>query len=270
MPRPGQKTPMDTLFFIASKLIWGLIGPESWLFIGLVLAALGLLLGRRRLAGWSLGLTLGFALSVAILPVGDMAMRPLEERYPIPDLPETVTGIIVLGGAEDGIWTVQGPQVRFNEAAERFTEGVRLAKLYPEARLLFTGGSGSISNTEAIRVPPERTTASVFFLEQGIPPAQLVIESASRNTAENARLSYEMMQPQPGETWILVTSAFHMERSVRTFRAAGWTEILPWPVDFRVRPFRWGVGWDFAYNLRQLNVAAKEYVGLLAYSLTGR
>ncbi|WP_112308660.1 YdcF family protein [Pseudogemmobacter bohemicus] len=261
---------MDTVFFIASKIIWGLIGPESWLFIGLALVALGLFLGRRRLAGWSLGLTLGFALSVAILPLGDIAMRPLEERYPIPDLPQNVTGIIVLGGAEDGIWTVQGPQVRFNEGAERFTEGLRLAKLYPDAKLLFSGGIGAVGNIEAIRVPPEQTTAGVFFLEQGIPAAQMVIESASRNTAENARLSYDMMQPKPGETWILVTSAFHMERSLRTFRAAGWTEILPWPVDFRARPFAWGVGWNFAYNLRQLNVAMKEYIGLLAYGLTGR
>ena len=155
---------MDTIFFVASKLIWGLIGPESWLVIGLVLTCLGLLLGRRRLAGWAAGLTLAFTLSVAILPVGDLALRPLEMANPIPPMPEKVAGILVLGGAEDGIWTPFGPQPRFNEGAERFTEALRLARLFPEAKLVFSGGSGAIGNVSARVAPPEQTTAMVFFL----------------------------------------------------------------------------------------------------------
>ncbi|NPD13942.1 YdcF family protein [Xinfangfangia sp. D13-10-4-6] len=270
---------MDTLFFAASKIIWTLIRPETWLVIGLALTCLGLFLGRRRLAGWSGGLTLSYALVLAILPVGDWALRPLELRYPIPAPPARVDGILVLGGAEDGLWTAQGRQVRFNEGGERFTEALRLARLYPEAKLVFSGGSGALGNLGALAVAPENTTAMVFFLEQGIAPERLILETASRNTAENAAFSLKMLDPRPDQTWLLVTSAFHMERSMRTFAAAGWvtagagTEggLLAWPTDFRSRPFPWaGLGWNLAYNLRQLDVATKEYVGLVAYALTGR
>ncbi len=261
---------MDTLFFVASKVVWLVIGPESWLVIGLGLTCLGLFLGRRRLAGWAAGLTFAVMLTVAILPVGEMALRPLESLHPIPEMPDEVAGILVLGGAEDGIWTPFGPQPRFNEGAERFTEALRLARLFPDAKLVFSGGSGAIGNVAARVAPPEQTTAMVFFLENGIPREQMVLETSSRNTAENASFSLAMLEPKPGETWILITSAFHMERSLRTFRAAGWPELLPWPVDFRARPFPGGLGWNLAANLRQLDVALKEYVGLIAYRLTGR
>lgn len=261
---------MDSLFFIASKLVWGLIRPDSWLVIGAGLALIGIVSGRRRLALGAGGFTFGALFLLAVLPLGDLLIGPLESRYPLPPEPERVDGIILLGGAEDGTWTVAGPQPRFNDAAERFTEALRLARRHPGAKLVFTGGSGALRDLGRGGMAPGASVAERFFLEQGLPPGQLILETASRNTAENARLSRDLVRPAPGETWLLVTSAFHMERAMRSFEAAGWTGLLAWPTDFRARPFRAGLGWDLRHNLDLLTTALREHVGLLAYRIAGR
>ena len=105
-------------------------------------------------------------------------------------------------------------------------------------------------------------------MEQGLAAERLTLERASRNTAENARLTYDLIAPEPSETWVLVTSAFHMPRSVASFEAAGWQGIIPWPVDYRAGTLRGGIGWDLGRNLEVLNTAVREYIGLLAYQIT--
>jgi uncharacterized SAM-binding protein YcdF (DUF218 family) len=112
--------------------------------------------------------------------------------------------------------------------------------------------------------------AGQFFRGQGIAPDRLRLEGQSRNTAENARLSLALASPAAGETWVLVTSAFHMPRAMRSFEAAGWSGIVPWPVDYRTSSFADGIGWNLTRNLQVLNTAIREQVGQLAYRLTSR
>lgn len=97
-----------------------------------------------------------------------------------------------------------------------------------------------------------------------------MLEGQSRNTAENARLSLSLATPAPGETWVLVTSAFHMPRAMRSFEVAGWPVLVAWPVDYRTARFGDGIGWNLTYNLTVLDTAFRELVGQLAYRLTGR
>jgi len=111
---------------------------------------------------------------------------------------------------------------------------------------------------------------TLFFVAQGIAPGRLLLESRSRNTAENARLSLALANPTPGDTWILVTSAFHMSRAMRSFESTGWSGLVAWPVDYRTSRFADGIGWDLTHNLQVLNTAIRESVGQLAYRLTGR
>ena len=112
--------------------------------------------------------------------------------------------------------------------------------------------------------------AGRFFRDQGVAPERLLLEGQSRNTAENARLSLDLAAPAPHETWVLVTSAFHMPRAMRSFEAAGWTGLVPWPVDYRTSAFTDGVGWNLTRNLQVLNTAIRERVGQVAYRLSGR
>ncbi|SFB81933.1 YdcF family protein [Tropicimonas isoalkanivorans] len=256
---------MQTAFFIASKIIWGLMKPETLLVLVIALACY--FTWRKRMSAARFWSTLSVLLMVGIgvFPVGRWALIPLETAYPASPQLDRVDGILVLGGGERPPAFGQ-PQV--NEGGERYIEAMRLARRFPDATVLYTGGSGALSDAGKVTGVHARS-AKLFFTDLGLDPERLKIENASRNTAENASMSFALAAPDPGERWVLVTSAFHMPRSMRTFERAGWTNLTPWPADFRTRGAR-GLGWNIAGTLSDLNLAAKEYVGLIAYGVTGR
>ena len=136
------------------------------------------------------------------------------------------------------------------------------------ARLVFTGGTAELAQPEGL---DEARGVRALWLALGVPETRMSFETRSRNTYENATLTRALVQPKPGETWLLVTSAAHMPRSVGIFRAAGWP-VTAYPVDYRTS----GTPYDFRPTTqaidqqRKLEVAAHEWIGLLAYRLTGR
>lgn len=260
---------MDTLFFIASKLIGALLRPDTWIIVALAVVVLALLFNRRRLALWVGSITLAVLVALAIMPLGDLLLQPIERTYPAEPALGQVDGIIVLGGGEDARASAFWGQMQLNEGGERYTAALALAKRFPEARLLFTGGSGALRDLAGAEAS-EADMAGRFFHDQGVSPERLLLEGQSRNTAENARLSLALAAPAQGETWVLVTSAFHMPRAMRSFETAGWTGLVPWPVDYRTSAFKDGTGWNLTRNLLVLNTAIREQVGQIAYRLTSR
>lgn len=250
---------MDTLFFIASKIIWALISPETWIVLWVLWIAL------RPSRGRALGL-LTFLVLLAALPSGDLLMRPLERHHmPADALPSHVDGIIVLGGAEIGSLTQHWGVPALNDSAERLTEAIYLARQYPDAQIVLSGGSGSITG-QGLRGGGDMADV---LLRSGVARDRLIIEGQSRNTYENAVYSKAMITPQDGQVWLLVTSAFHMPRSVAIFTKQDW-HVTPWPVDFQTGATLQRTGWNLAQNLRQLNTGAKEWVGIVVYWATGR
>src|SRR5690606_15307503 len=188
---------MNDLFFVASKLFCSLLQPAHFLLLLLVCALLALWLGRPRAARWLLGLPVLALSLIALLPLGGWLMMPLESRFATnPPLPERVDGIVLLGGAmlplESDAW--QQPQI--SHAADRNFALLELARHYPEARLLFTGGSGRLSQRDL----READVARDFFQRLGLDDARLQYERDSRNTWENALYSRELLQPKPDET----------------------------------------------------------------------
>lgn len=260
---------MDTVFFIASKLIGALLRPDTWIIVALAVVILALLMNRRRLALWVGSITLAVLVALAILPLGDLLLQPIERTYPAEPALGQVVGIIVLGGGEDARASAFWGQMQLNEGGERYTAALALARRFPDARLLFTGGSGALRDLAGTETS-EAHMAGRFFRDQGVAPERLLLEGQSRNTAENARLSLALAAPAPGETWVLVTSAFHMPRAMRSFEAAGWTGLVPWPVDYRTSAFTDGMGWNLTRNLMVLTTAIREQVGQIAYRLTSR
>jgi uncharacterized SAM-binding protein YcdF (DUF218 family) len=260
---------METLFFIASKTLGMAARVETWALFLMFLALVGLWRGWRRLAGVSLSLLFVCTLALTLFPLGDLILEPLEATFPArPDLAR-VDGIIVLGGAETtGAYRLWGgPQL--NEAGERLIEGAMLAVRHPEARLVFTGGSATVGREEDTTDPSEMVRE--MWVGLGIAPDRITLEQASRNTAENATLTRDLVRPKPGETWVLVTSAFHMPRAHETFVRAGWDGIVAWPVDFRSGDLAGLRGiWRLDRNLLGVNLALKEYLGTLAYRITGK
>lgn len=256
------------MFFVISKIFWFFVQPAN-LAVLLVLASLAATaLAWRRLALWAGG----GAVLVLVLSVwsslGANLLEPLEERFRRPDtLPDRIDGIVVLGGGlEGGINKVRGGY-ELNSSGDRFVETAILARRFPDAKILISGGSGEL----LLDGEADADTAPRLLTALGVAPERLILENRSRNTDENARFSKELVNPKPGENWLLVTSAFHMPRSVGLFRKAGFPAI-PWPVDYRTSGAE-GVGFfvDNAMDsLQNTTLGIREWIGLFVYWMTGR
>jgi uncharacterized SAM-binding protein YcdF (DUF218 family) len=256
------------MFFLLSKIL-GFFALPSNILITLALIGIVLMATRFARAGRRLAVAAVILLAIAGLsPLGNAIILPLEERFPAWDAARGApTGIISLGGALDTVVSPVRGEVALNEAAERMTAIAELARRFPDARVVFTGGSDRIIFAGV----SEASLAERLFLSFGIAKERLTLEDKSRDTLENARFTYDILKPKPGERWLLVTSAHHMPRSVGVFRAAGFS-VEAFPVDYRtrgaidlLRPFA-----TLGDGLRRTDTAAREWVGLLAYRFSGR
>jgi uncharacterized SAM-binding protein YcdF (DUF218 family) len=254
------------MFFVLSKVLGFFAAPSN---VVITIGCLGLLLLPSRFA--RLGRSLAFASLVVLAvlgfsPVGNALLIPLENRFPSWDpAGRAPDGIIVLGGAIDG--SAANGEIALNEAAERLTVVPELARRYPNARILFSGGSAALIYGGG----SEAEIAGQLLDSFGIARDRITLEDRSRNTAENAAFSKTVGQPKPGERWLLVTSAYHMPRAIGAFRKAGFL-VEAYPVDWRtrgaedaLRPFV-----TVSDGLQRTDAAAHEWIGLLVYWLTGR
>lgn len=266
------------MFFVLSKVIFALIAPSN---LCVILMAGGFVLQRfrhwqrtgRRLmvGGFVLLLFFGFS------PFGRWLSIPLEDRFASVALPDRgqVTHIIFLGGFEQAAIAEARGEMAMNAAGERLTQSLLLARQYPEAKVVFTGGYGRLVGTpvDAAR------SVSDYLAATGIARDRILAEGRSRNTFENALFVSDEIEKAGASCpcgFVLVTSAFHMARAVGVFRKAGFEggdrRLHPAPVDFRTRgmadfwsPYAWA-----HEGLEQSDLAFKEWVGLLAYWMSGR
>jgi len=256
------------MFFVLSKVLGFFALPSNLVILIGLIGALHLptrfaTVGRRLMVASLLGLAL-----LGLSPLSNALIIPLEDRFPVWDAGRGAPdGIVVLGGAITPDVSAVRPQVALNEAAERVTEAVALARRYPRARIIYCGGTGAL----IYRGGNEAESAVKIFAALGIPPERVIAEEQSRNTVENAVFSLLLAMPQPGERWLLVTSGYHMPRAIGVFRAAGFP-VEAYPVDWRtrgrqdaVRPFA-----SLGSGLERADIAVREWVGLLVYWLTGR
>jgi uncharacterized SAM-binding protein YcdF (DUF218 family) len=256
------------MFFVLSKVL-GFFATASNLV--LVLGILGVLLMATRFARAGRRLAVASLIVLALLgfsPLGNLLILPLEQRFPPwDDKGQAPDGIVVLGGAIVPDVSAARDTVALDKAAERVTAGAALALRYPKARLIYSGGSNDLF----IRKGSEAVAAVRIFESLGIPPERVIAEEQSRNTVENAVFSRLLAMPQPGERWLLVTSAYHMPRAIGVFRAAGFP-VEAYPVDWRtrgpidaLRPFE-----SVGRGVERADTAVHEWVGLLVYWWTGR
>ena len=256
------------MFFILSKVLGFFANPSNLM---IALGLLGVLMLATRLARTGKLLTVASLLALALLglsPLGNALIIPLEQRFPPwDDSRGPPAGIVVLGGAITPDVSAARNEVALNEAAERVTTAVALARRYPDARIIYSGGSSAV----IFREGSEAASAVRIFESLGIPPERVVAEEQSRNTVENAIFSLLLAMPRPGERWLLVTSAYHMPRAMGVFRQAGFP-VEAYPVDWRtrgprdaLRPFP-----TLSDGLVRADTAVREWVGLLVYWLTGR
>jgi uncharacterized SAM-binding protein YcdF (DUF218 family) len=253
------------MFFVVSKTFGLLALPTNFM---IVLGLTGAVLAATRFAWFGRKLLVTAVLLLGIVgftPFGNFLLAPLESRFPkwnptkgAPD------GIVVLGGPIDpDLSVIHGLPVTFG-GADRLIQAAALANRYPRARILFTGGSANLIATES----KEADQAAEIFVSLGVARERLILERQARSTYENAVFSKTLAAPKPGEHWLLVTSAYHMPRSIGLFRKVGFP-VEPYPVDWRVGNI-FEVEGTAVQGLRRTDIAIREWVGLAAYRLRGR
>jgi uncharacterized SAM-binding protein YcdF (DUF218 family) len=256
------------LFFVLSKTIGIMLLPTNFL-IGIGVVGAILLVTRFASLGRKLMVAALVLLAIcAFSPLGNWLLYPLEQRFPPWDAARGVPdGIVVLGGSIDTDISAAHGVPLFTHAVDRIIATAALARRYPDARIIFSGGSGNLLSNDA----READYATEVFESLGIPASRLTIERRSRNTQENAEFSKVVAAPKSGERWLLVTSAFHMPRSVGLFRKAGFA-VEPYPVDWRTGGSADLLAWRVLSpeGLGLVDLAIREWMGLFAYRVTGK
>jgi uncharacterized SAM-binding protein YcdF (DUF218 family) len=256
------------VFFTLSKVL-GFFALPTNLLISLGILGLLLLCTRfARFGSWLVVTSLVLLAIAGLSPLGNVLILPLEQRFPPWDPSHgPPDGIVMLGGVISPEVSLQRGTIALQEGAARFVVTVELARRYPNARIIVSGGTSSLIYDEG----PEAGVAVSEFEALGIAHDRIIAEEQSRNTIENAVFSRLIANPQPGQRWLLVTSAFHMPRAMAAFRAAGFP-VEAYPVDFRtrgpidaVRPFD-----VLSKGLSRTDTAMHEWLGLLGYRISGK
>lgn len=259
---------LENLLFVFSKLAGPLTDPRTVLFVALTVGVALLWTSKQGSGRIVVTSAVVAAIGMSSAPIGPMAVRWIEDRIPAPEeLPDHIDGIVVLGGDINTRMMRLRP-VSPGADATRLIAFADLARRFPGAKLVFTGGSGRLLD----RIDTDAEGARRLLPLLGINPSRVLFEDRSRNTYENAVFARELARPAADEKWLLVTSAFHMARSLSTFRSAGW-QIAPYPVGYLTLPDAedaWTVPTTFDGRLRMLAVAIHEFAGYAYYFVTGR
>lgn len=243
-----------------------LLNPLAWILV-LLAFLLGWLLRQRRTLGWTpafLGLVAFGLLSLAASPLVATSLLELLERGQTPlaaSLEPRPEAIVVLGA---GFNAQKSPRPELNDAARaRLMEGVRLARIYPGARLVLSGGG-----TQLPRVT-QAELMGAWARHLGVPAERIVVESRSATTRGNAVETAGLARREGWTRLVLVTSAAHMPRSLAAFRAVG-LEPVPAPCDFRdLGPLSPGWLLPDPGALRDTAGAIHEIVGRAWYRIRG-
>jgi uncharacterized SAM-binding protein YcdF (DUF218 family) len=256
------------VFFLLSKTLGTMLMPVNFL-IGI--GVLGAILLASRYARIGRGLLVASVLALALCgfsPLGRLLILPLEERFPPWDPARgTPDGIVVLGGAIDPDLSAALGRPAFGRSGDRMVATAELARRYPNARIIFSGGNANLVGDDSAK---EADYGLAMLEDLGVARERLEAERLSRNTVENAEFVKRIAKPKQGERWLLVTSAYHMPRSIGLFRKAGF-EVEAYPVDRRTSRFDvFQFSSVSTISLERTDTAMREWIGLLAYRLTGK
>lgn len=255
------------------RLLWILVTPGN-LVLWLLLVAMVLQFLRPQLAKRLIISVALLMLIIAITPMAQLLISPLEQRFTFPGPQRNLAAIVVLGGSQHPAQAQQSPFSGINDHSERMWAAAALARQYPQAKLVFVGGE----KETPYGTLKESDVATTYFQQMGIDASRLIVDNRSKNTADNARYTKELIikldiDLQPGDhrqPWMLVTSAVHMPRAMGSFMQQGLAPV-PYPVNVQSLPIQqWIITPDFSNNLSHFELALHEWLGLVKYYAAGK
>ena len=250
------------MFFWLSKALWTFADPANLLLLLGVAGAVLLWTRGSRYGRVLLSLVMAILLAISVVPVGGFMMAFLESRFPLVQEQSRVDGVIVLGGAIDATNFFERPGSGYTSGIGRVVEAARLARRFPSARLVVAAGP------ELEPGHSEADATRELLIELGVAPERVELDVHSRNTYENAVFAKQIAKPEPGEHWLLVTSAFHMPRAMGCFRTVGFP-VTAYPVDYKYQSLT-TPRLDLFSGLSEIKYALHEYTGLIVYRLSGK
>ncbi len=246
-------------------LIWSFTQPSHILALIFLAGVVSAFCKRPSLSKRLLLSGAAALLMITYTPLGKWAMAPLELRFPAPSELADVDGIILLAGSERVTSSIYYNEPHLNRHASRFTAFFLLAEQFPTAKLVHSGGGKLLKRHGGSA--SQQSIATEILAATAIAPGRMIFEPNATNTCDTPRLVKAIVQPQPGDHWVVVTSAYHMPRTIACFRSEQW-QVTPYPGDFKQIPFGFGRP-NLAGNLRLLDDAAHEWLGLIYYRLLG-
>ena len=247
------------------KILWTIFQPVNLIIYFFLLGCLFYLLNKKKLGIRIsfIGLTLLFF--CGFYPIGTILSLPLENRFINSNLSKKPYGIIVLGGSEEVFKSISRNQISLNDSSERLIYFYLLSKRFPDSKLVFTGGGKKYKNFN------ESEIAKKLFEGFGMNVENILFETLSVNTYENAKFSYNLIQPKKTQDWVIVTSALTMPRAIGTFKKVGWN-VVPYSVDFKTSEYNnfFKINRNFLSGLKSLNNVTYEWLGLFYYKLINR
>lgn len=250
---------MSTLESIYRFFGWWIINIDLLFILFLIVGGTLLLFKQKKWGKGFLVFSCAGLVFFAIVPVGVWTFECLENRFPkVVSIPPTTKGMILLGGSFDQRTTLGRGETAYNLAAGRFIQFVEIAKANPHLQLVFTGNAF------------EAETAKKEFKALGLDPSLIRFEGNSKDTKDNAAKTGELLKPNAQDQWLLVTSAYHMPRSVGLFGKTGFN-VIPYPVDYHT-PGQGGMGWflGLKLNLDAWQASSREWLGMFINYLMGR
>jgi uncharacterized SAM-binding protein YcdF (DUF218 family) len=257
------------VFFALSKTIGIMLLPTNFLIGAGLLGAILLATRLARLGRRLLVISVALFAICGFSPLGNWLLYPLEARFPVWDAARGAPdGFVVLGGPIQPELSLAHDTAVFHGSVDRMIATAALALRYPRARIVYSGGNDNLVFDDKAK---ETDYARAVFEKLGVSGERLMMEGRSRNTQENAEFSKALASPKNGERWLLVTSAYHMPRSVGVFRKAGFA-VEPYPVDWRMggRSDLLAFSIYSIDGLGRVEVALREWMGLAAYRIFGK
>ena len=256
------------MFFYLSKVLWNFFNPINMLVILLFIGIIFHLLKKKNFYRKIYQITFILFILIAFLPTGTYLLWKLENTFPKPKIiTNNVDGILILGSGINESMTYEHQQIILNDRIERMTESIKLMKKFPKAKIILSGGNGTLSKPKL----KGSDAAKMFYKLMGIEIDRIIFEDKSKNTYENFVFSKKFINNKNDETWLLVTSAFHMKRAMSVAKKLN-LNFIPYPVDYMVgKNFEWKSWYhktNFLHNMNDFQLATHEYIGLIAYYLT--
>ena len=253
--------------FFLSKFLWYFINPFALFIFLFCLSFIFLILNKTKIYVILFSISFIYILFISIFPIGKFGIYLLEKEFHTrTEYPYKIDGILILSGATNPYLSNEYNSIEINGSAERLIESVFLINKHKEAKIIFSGGSGSINFNKLTH----SKIAKKFFEKMNVDNGQIIYENKSRNTYENIVFSKKIAMPKKNESWLLVTSAFHMKRAILIAKKQNW-KLIPYPVDFyQPKQISFKPSINMFSNLSTFQMAFHEWLGLFSYYILGR